>query len=382
MKKQFFTFLFLLLTLAINHDIQSQALTQTVRGKITDEDSKSPLIGANIIILGSDPVRGAVTDVDGNYRFDRVPLGRIDIQIRYIGYEEKIIPNILISSGKEVILDLEMKESVVKMDEVVVIGKKNKGEVQNEMALISSRSFSVEETKRFAGAVQDPSRMVSAYAGVTSDPSGNNDIVVRGNSPKGILWRMEGIEIPNPNHFANEGATGGPINALNSELLSNSDFYTGAFSPEYGDVLSGVFDMRMRSGNNEKKEYSVGIGVLGTDITAEGPFKKGYEGSFLFNFRYSSLAMLSEAGLVDFDGVPEYQDAAFKVVLPSKKAGTLSIFGLGGLSAIDNNETESEDSERIVEKGTYSAQLGVIGINHTLPLTQSSFFKDNCFGFQ
>ncbi len=375
MKKQIFIIFILLISIAVNHNTKAQTLTQTLRGKIIDEDSKSPVIGANVILPGTNPVHGAVTDADGNFRFSGVPLGRIDIQIRFIGYEEKTIPNILVGSGKEVILDVELKESVVKMDEVVVIGKKSKGEVQNEMAIISSRSFSVEETKRFAGAVQDPSRMVSAYAGVTSDPSGNNDIVVRGNSPKGILWRMEGIEIPNPNHFANEGATGGPINALNSELLSNSDFYTGAFSPEYGDVLSGVFDMKMRAGNNEKHEYSVGIGVLGTDITAEGPFRKGYEGSFLFNYRYSSLALLSEAGLVDFDGVPKYQDAAFKIVLPSKKKGTLSLFGMGGLSEINNNETESEESERIVEKGIYNAKLGVIGMNHTLPLTQNSFLK-------
>lgn len=375
MKKYITIFCFAALLVATSLNITAQTLTQTIRGRLIDEDSKSPLIGANIILPGTNPLKGAITDVDGHYRLEKVPLGRFDIQVRYIGYEEKTIPNVLVSSGKEVILDIEMKESVVKMDEVVVVGRKSKGEVQNEMAIISSRSFSVEETKRFAGAVQDPSRMVSAYAGVTSDPSGNNDIVVRGNSPKGILWRMEGIEIPNPNHFANEGATGGPINALNSELLANSDFYTGAFSPEYGDVLSGVFDMKMRAGNNEKYEYSVGVGVLGTDITAEGPFKKGYEGSFLFNYRYSSLSLLSEAGLVDFDGVPKYQDAAFKVVLPSKKYGTLSVFGLGGLSSIDNNETESEESERIVEKGTYDAQMGVIGVNHTIPLSHNSFLK-------
>lgn len=242
--------------------------------------------------------------MDGTFRFENVPVGRIDLEVSYIGYEDKNIPNILVSSGKEVILELEMRESVLKMDVVVITASQKKGEVLNEMAAISSRSFSVEETKRYAGSFQDPSRMVSAFAGVSSNPDGNNDIVVRGNSPKGILWRLDGIEIPNPNHFANEGATGGPINALNSELLSNSDFQTGAFAPEYGNVLSGVFDIHMRSGNNEKREYSVGAGVLGTDITLEGPFSKKYSGSYLANYRYSSLAMLDDAGLVDFDGVP------------------------------------------------------------------------------
>jgi hypothetical protein len=353
----------------------AQQFSQTIRGTVTDQDSKTPLVGANVFIVGSDPVKGTVTNANGEFRLTGVHLGRISLQVSYMGYEPKNIPNILVGSGKEVILQIELKESLQKMEEVVINGTRNKGEVRNEMAIISSRSFSVEETKRYAGAFQDPSRMVSAYAGVTSDPSGNNDIVVRGNSPKGILWRMEGVEIPNPNHFANEGATGGPINALNSELLSNSDFYTGAFSPEYGDVLSGVFDMRMRSGNNEKHEYSIGVGVLGTDVTAEGPFKKNYGGSYLFNYRYSSLAMLNQLGLVDFDGVPKYQDAAFKVVLPSQKWGTLSIFALGGTSNMFHEQPESENNDRVIEKADFSAKLGVLAINHTLPTSQNSFLK-------
>lgn len=377
MKKQTIILSLLVILLAsITASVFSQSLTQTIRGRILDEDSKSPLIGANVIIVNSNPLKGGVTDVDGNYRIDNVALGRVDIQIKYLGYEDKTMPNILVGSGKEVIMDFELKESIIKMDEVVVLGKKSKGEVQNEMAIVSSRSFSVEESKRYAGAIQDPSRMVSAFAGVTSDPSGNNDIVVRGNSPKGILWRMEGIEIPNPNHFANEGATGGPISALNSELLANSDFYTGAFAPEYGDAFSGVFDMKMRTGNNEKYEYSLGAGVNGVDATVEGPFKKGYGGSFLFNYRYSSLQMLNDAGVVDFDGVPKYQDAAFKVVLPSKKIGTLSVFAIGGLSNIYQEE-EVEETGEIVEKVDFGANMGVIGISHTLPLTQNSFLRLN-----
>lgn len=348
-------------------------ITQTIRGTILDEDGKFPLIGANVYIAGSDPVIGTTTDLNGTFRIEKIPVGRVDIAITYLGYEEKVIPNILISSGKEVILDLEMRESLLKMEEVVISATKNKGEVLNEMAMISSRSFSVEETKRYAGALQDPSRMVSAFAGVSSDPEGNNDIVVRGNSPKGILWRVEGIEIPNPNHFSDEGATGGPINALNSELLANSDFYTGAFAPEYGDVLSGVFDIHLRSGNNEKREYSIGVGVLGTDLTLEGPFSKKYRGSYLLNYRYSSLALLSEAGIVDFDGIPKYQDMTFKFSLPTKHTGTFSIFGIGGISHILANE--QNDTGKVTEKDDYGSKMGVVGINHIYSFTQNTFIK-------
>jgi hypothetical protein len=366
-------FILLFVLLGFSNYISAQMLTQTIRGTITDEDGKFPLIGANIIIVGSNPVKGSTTNVNGEFRFDNIPVGRVDLVVRYMGYEEKTLPNVLVSTGKEVVLTIELKESIVKIDEVVVKATKNKGEVQNEMSLISSRSFSIDETKRYAGAFQDPSRMVSAYAGVTSDPNGDNDIIVRGNSPKGILWRMEGIEIPNPNHFANEGATGGPINALNSELLSNSDFYTGAFSPEFGDVLSGVFDLKMRPGNNEKREYSIGIGVLGTDIMAEGPINKLRGSSYLANYRYSSLDLLDKAGLVNFDGVPRYQDAAFKVVLPTRHMGNISVFGLGGMSSISGNETDNNN--RVVEKFKYNAQLGTLGVNDMLPFSQNTYLK-------
>ncbi|MFO7657952.1 MAG: TonB-dependent receptor [Bacteroidales bacterium] len=353
--------------------IKSQEITQTIRGTLKDEDGKSPLTGATVIIPGTNPVKGAITDSNGKFRFDNIPVGRIDIEISYVGYENKYVSNILVNSGKEVMLDIEMRESVLNMDEVVITARQNKGEVLNEMAMISSRTFSVEETNRYAGSFQDPSRMVSAFAGVSSNPEGNNDIIVRGNSPKGILWRLDGIEIPNPNHFSNEGATGGSISALNSDLLSNSDFYTGAFAPEYGDVFSGVFDIHMRSGNNEKREYSIGVGALGTDITLEGPFRNNYGGSYLVNYRYSSLAMLSDAGIVDFDGVPKYQDAAFKLLIPTKKTGTFSLFGLGGISHILTLEEDNEGN--IIEEGDFGSKLGMIGLNHTLPFNSNNFMK-------
>jgi hypothetical protein len=353
-------------------NVQAQQITQTLRGTIKDEDGKFPLPGATVVIAGSNPIKGTTTNMNGEFHLERIPVGRVDLEIKFMGYEDLVVPNVLLSSGKEMVLELEMRESFIKVDEIVVTAQK-KGEVLNEMAVISSRSFSVEETKRYAGAFQDPSRMVSSFAGVTANPNGNNDIVVRGNSPRGILWRLEGIEIPNPNHFANEGSTGGPINAINSELLSNSDFYTGAFSPEYGDALSGVFDMHMRSGNNEKHEYSIGVGVLGTDIMMEGPFSKNYNGSYLFNYRYSSLAMLNEAGIVDFDGVPKYQDMGFKLMFPSKKAGTFSLFGLGGVSSIQMQE--EDDEKKITGEGTYHARLGVAGLNYSLSLNENTLFK-------
>lgn len=353
----------------------SAQVTQTIRGRMIDQDSRATLIGANITVLGSDPLLGASTDIDGNFRIDNVPVGRVNLQVTYIGYEDKVIPNVLVGSGKEVVLEIELAESVNEMQAVQVTATKNKAEVLNEMAMISAKSFTVEETSRYAGAISDPARMVSSFAGVTGDATGNNDIVVRGNSSKGIQWRLEGVEIPNPNHFADEGQTGGPINALNSAMLSNSDFFTGAFAPEYGNAYSGVFDMRLRAGNNEKREYGFGFSVLGIDFTAEGPFKEGGQSSYLANYRYSSLALLDQAGIVDFSGVPKYQDGSFKLLFPTKNAGTFSVFGLGGLSGIF--EEIEDTSNTIFSTADYWAKMGVAGVNHTYLFNDKTYLKSS-----
>ncbi len=361
-----------------------QNLTQTVRGTILDADSKLPIIGAEVILLGSDPLNGDVTDVDGNFRLKNVPIGRVTIGLTYLGYESSVIPNVVVNSGKEVILNLTMQESAVKMDEVVVTASRNKGEALNDLVLLSGRSISPEETSRYAGGFNDPSRILANFAGVTSTQDGSNDIIVRGNSPKYVQWRLEGVQITNPNHFADQGSIGGSISALNNNMLATSDFYTGAFSPEYGDVLSGVYDVKLRTGNNEKYESVFGFGLLGTDFTFEGPLKKGYGGSFLVNYRYSTASILNELGLIDVGGVPKFQDAAFKVVLPTEKMGVFSLFGLAGLSSLEYEDVDPAswntpgdnfmhpDIEEDYNKG---AHLMNVGLNHTMPINNNSYIK-------
>ena len=377
MKASFFKSLFTLLFLGVAYAGTAQEFSQMVRGTIIDQDSRMPVVGANVVIVGSDPFKGASTDLDGNFRIEDVPVGRITLQITCLTFEDMVLPNMLVGSGKEIVLNLEMVESVVKLDQVEITATENKNEVMNDMATVSARTFSVEETSRYAGSFNDPARMVAGFAGVTSDAEGDNDIVVRGNSPKGIQWRLEGVEIPNPNHFSDEGSTGGPINALNSAMLSNSDFYAGAFAPEFGNAFSGLFDIRLRQGNNEQREYAFQIGVLGTDFTAEGPFRKGGKASYLVNYRYSSLALLDQAGIVDFNGVPKYQDASFKLHLPTEKAGVFSLFGLGGKSNILEKGYETEAEEKLTSTFDYGADMGVVGLNHTYLLSSKSYLKSS-----
>lgn len=381
MKKTGATILFILLCAAA---LYSQNLSQTVRGSILDEDSKLPLIGVQVVVLGSSPVLGATSDVNGNFRLENVPLGRMTLQLSYLGYENAILPNIVVTGGKEVVLNLSMQESAVRMKEVVVTVDKNKGEALNDMALISARSISAEQTNRYAGGFNDPSRILSNFAGITSTQDGSNDIIVRGNSPKYVQWRLEGVQISNPNHFADQSSAGGSVSTLNNNLLATSDFYTGAFAPEYGDALSGVYDVKLRAGNNEKFESVFAFGLLGTDLTLEGPFKKGYGGSFLVNYRYSTASLIRDIGLVDINGVPKYQDAAFKVVLPTKKLGIFSFFGLGGASSFlfedvtpaiwetpGNQFMRGEISEDFKKR----SNLLNTGVNHTYSLSNNSFIK-------
>lgn len=350
----------------------AQGHTQTVRGTVVDSDTREPLIGASVVVPDSDPLLGGTTDLDGRFALEHVPVGRIDVQVRMMGYEEQRLTNLLVNSAKELVLDIRMQEALVQLREAVVSGRKGHGDVRNDMALLSTRKISVEETSRMAGGINDPARMVASFPGVAGDPTGNNTIIVRGNSPKGVLWRLEGMEIPNPNHFTDDGTTGGPINVLNSDMIDDSDFYTGAFAAEYGNVTSAVFDMKLRDGNDRKREYTLKAGVLGTDLTAEGPMPGVPGGSYLANFRYSSLALLDQAGIVDFQGVPQYTDGAFKLKLPAGKAGTFALFGLGGHSHIEQAD-RGVTGDSLFATSVFGSRMGVLGLTHTRLLNSSNF---------
>lgn len=365
-----------LLLIALTGDLMAQVNTQTIRGTILDTDTRQPMIGATVMVVGSDPLIGTTTDFDGKFAINNVPTGRVDLQIRMIGFEEQRMANLLLTSAKELVLEVRMQESVAQLKEFEVKAPERKGELRNDMATLSARKISVEETSRIAGGINDPARMVGTFPGVAGDPSGNNTVVVRGNSPKGVQWRMEGMEIPNPNHFSDDGSTGGPINVLNSDMIDDSEFYTGAFAAEYGNVYSAVFDMRLRDGNDRKREYTLKAGVLGTDLTAEGPIPGTNGGSYLANYRYSTLALLDGAGIVDYGGVPRYTDAAFKVKLPSAKVGTLALYGIGGRSAIiDEDRGVTEDT--LFSRADVGSRMGVIGMSHTKTLGERSFLYTN-----
>jgi len=367
-----------LIVLAAAASLHAQSLTQTIRGTVVDKISKGTLPGASVILLNSDPMIGATTDEEGNFKLSQVPVGTYTIRVSFIGYKDITLPNVIVNSGKEVVLTVPIEEDITHLTEIVITPDVEKNKPINDMATVSTRTFSVEETRKFAAAVNDPARAAVSFAGVVSTDDGSNSISIRGNSPVGLLWRMEGVDIPNPNHFASVGSSGGGISILSSQLLANSDFSTGAFPAEYGNALAGVFDLNLRKGNNEKREYTIQAGFLGTDIAAEGPFSKNYRGSYLINYRYSTLSMLSKIGVNVGDAVTNFQDLSYNFYLPTKRFGNFSLFGFGGLSDQKQNADRDsskweEDYERYNNK--YFSNTGAAGVKHAITLNPNTYIQ-------
>jgi hypothetical protein len=361
----------------------AQDLTQTIRGTVLDKQTQSPLPGAVISILNTDPLKATTTDENGKFRFDDILLGRKQLKISLISYKEKS-QTVVLTTGKETVLNIELEESALQGQEVVITAEFDKTKSNNKMATVSSRVFSTEEASRYAGSRGDPARMAANFAGVSGANDSRNDIIVRGNSPLGILWRLNGLDIPNPSHFGSMGSSGGPISILNNNTLDNSDFMTGAFPADYGNATAGVFDLKMRSGNNEKYEFLGMVGFNGFELGAEGPFnKKKKNGSFMINYRYSTLSVFKKIGL-DFgtgSAVPQYQDITFKFDLPTKKAGKFSIWGIGGLSYAELLQSQQSKENNLYgysgRNMLFRSNVGAAGISHTYLINTSSYIKTN-----
>jgi len=305
--------------------------TQNIKGRVVDIDSKLPMNSVNIVLDSIGSFVGTTTDEFGFFKIENVPVGRHNLRCFFVGYEPKSITNFMVASGKEFVVTVEMEESVVKLPEVEVKATINKSRPINNLALVSGRSFSSSEIENYPGSISDISRTALSFPGVISTNDGQNHIVIRGNSPKGLQWRLEGVEIPNLNHFSEIGASGGGVNVISNNIIGSSDFLTSAFPAEYGNAISGVFDLRLRSGNNEKHEQTFQVGMLGTEVMVEGPLNKSTNTTYLAQFRYATLRMIQQLGF-PLKSVPDFQDLAFKIYHPTKKLGVFSLFGIGGLS--------------------------------------------------
>ncbi|MFC2080081.1 carboxypeptidase regulatory-like domain-containing protein [Bacteroidota bacterium] len=363
--------LYLLLLLNISA-LPAQDYTQTIRGTIKDRFSEETLPSATVFLSQKGDSLFTTSDASGNFSFDNVNVGRISLKVNFIGYKSYVVENLILSTGKELVLEIFMVEDPVALDDIIVRAKKQ-GEVNNKMAYISTRSFNVEETERYAGSNGDPARMASYFAGVQAAGESRNDIIIRGNSPLGLLWMLEGVPIPNPNHFASMGTNGGAMSILNNNQLANSDFFTGAFPANYGNATAGAFDLNMRKGNNEKYEFTLQMGTGGLETGVEGPLSKSGKSSFMFNYRYAFLELFDKIGIkFDIPVIPKYQDFTFKTDFLYKKT-SIALWGMGGNSTM-TMEPETNDLNFTKDlKTTFGSQTGVYGLTVKNILSNRSF---------
>ena len=362
--------------LIFSSSVFSQSLTQTVRGTVVDADSKFPLMGASVII----GLQEVSTANDGSFKINNIPIGRSSISVSLFGYKGQT-RSLELNSAKEVVVNIPLVESSTQLGTVDVVAVQS-GQAKNEMATVSSRQFSVEETNLYAGSRGEPARMATNFAGVQGSDDQRNDLVIRGNTPAGVLYRMDGINIPNPNHFSIPGTGGGPVTILNNKFLANSDFFTGAWPAEYGNAIAGVFDLEMRDGNNEKFEGSAQLGLLGTELMLEGPLgkKKGrLAPSFLGVYRYSTLSLFESLNIpLGTNALPQYQDGAFRLTFPQKNGGKLALWTMFGQSNIDILISDQVDTSGFESYGDadrdsyFGSDMIVGGLSYSKPINKRS----------
>ncbi|MEH6682637.1 MAG: TonB-dependent receptor [Sediminicola sp.] len=367
------TFLFLsffLMYMSVN------AQTGIIKGQILDEQSEMGLMGVTIELLGQEIATGVISDGEGYYLLENVPIGRQTVRISYLGFESTTLPNIIVSSGKDAVVNVRLKESFGALDEVIVTSETRKDRPINTLTSVSAIQFGMEEVQRFAGGRSDIGRLASNFAGVSTPDDSRNDIVVRGNSPTGLLYRLEGVPIPNPNHFTSAGTSGGAVSSVNPNLLKNSDFLTSAFPSEYGNAIGGVFDLGFRSGNKDDYEYSAQIGAFtGVEALAEGPLGKN-NGSFLVGARYSLIGLIGGAGITS--ATPNYSDISFNLDFGDSDWGKFSMIGIFGTSDIEflGEEFEEDDIFASEDEDMYvSSDFGVFGVKHRINLGASTYLQ-------
>ncbi len=350
LKLPYHTYLILLGCLLITGNITAQQITQNVKGTVIDKQSEYPLPDAEVIVTAGGKTYGAVTGFDGKYVITGVPVGKIDIEAHYQGFKTQSYKQLELTPGKELVVDFYLLENLETLDEVVIKATGKRDNVA--FVTTSTASFNVEQTEQYAGTLNDVSRMAMNYAGVNGNDDSRNDIIVRGNNPASLLWMIEGVSVPSPNHYSTTGSSGGPVSMLNINTLSRSDFLTGAFPANFGNTTSAAFDLQFKKPNKDQYEYVGQIGFAGAELGIEGPVSRQSGISFLTNYRYSTLSLIDKMG---FDlgvgtAVPEYQDINAVVDIPTSKAGTFRLWGIGGISNILLENFSEEDNNNYFDK--------------------------------
>lgn len=355
----------------------AQSPSQTIRGKVIDAQNNQSIIGASITLI--DLAIGTTTDTSGNFRLDATAVGRHQLRVAYVGKEVVILP-VLLESGKELVLEIQLKDSQTGLDTLLV-----KAPRIEAFSKLSTQTISIEETFRLPATFYDPARQVALYPGVANFNNQANAISVRGNSPNANQWRLEGVEIVNPNHTPNAGTfndritqTAGGVNILSAQLLDYSQFFTSNYNASFNNALGGILDMKLRKGNNENREFIGQIGLLGIDVAAEGPISQNTGSSYLANYRYSTIGLLSDMGVDVGDEEISFTDFSLNLSFPTQNAGDFTLFAtLGSSKNIFETERDQsvweEDKDRFDIK--FDSRTAILGATHQIQLNEQLNWK-------
>ncbi|MDR2652017.1 MAG: carboxypeptidase-like regulatory domain-containing protein [Prevotellaceae bacterium] len=319
---KFITIFFLLVTFSVQ--------AQFINGYVTDADTKQPLKG--VIISVSELNINAESDSIGFWSL-KIPAGTYSVRFQLLGYETVLVSDVFVVTGKQRYLSVNMKESLTLLEEIIITPD------TRSYNTISRLQINPAELSHIPGHANDPVRMLTAMPGINNTADERNDLVVRGNSAIGTLWRIEGIEVFNPNHYAFSGVNGGAVSLLNKDILGVSSFYTGAFPAEFGNVFSGVFDANFREGNTNKYEFSADINNMDLNVVAEGPIPlKKRKSSFVAGFRQSTIPVfdiINKKYRELLGATPVFTDFSFKLVSRNKLGAKTVFWGMMGKSILD-----------------------------------------------
>lgn len=360
----------------------------TIKGRVSSAQTGEGLPGAALLLQweGADRQirsRTALADSSGYFSFSgqlsekdapevqpALPPGRYTLTVHFLGYATWYLSELLLTNARDVVLEIALEELPRTLGEVEVRAQRS---ALQSAEMPGARMMTVEQTQRFAATFFDPARLAAFYPGVVTANDQGNALSVRGNSPNGMLWRLEGLDIVNPNHLSNTGtaadrptASGGGVNILSAQMLDNSTFLNGAFPAGYGNALSGVMDMRLRKGQPERL-FTIQAGLIGIDVAAEGPFREGGQSTFLANYRYSAVGLLAAAGL-DFGGETiAFQDLSFHLSFPGKNGGQFTVFGMGGRSRnlfASPADTARWESGKDRYNIRFASEMGALGFSY------------------
>lgn len=329
----------LLTTALLLFFFQNQA--QTLRGVVRDGASGERLVGASLTLRPATTAAPAttVTDTAGAYVFRAMKPGIYQLDIDYGGYRPMVIWDIRIAAGKETVLDIDYDQSL-SLPEMSVLARANPA--GRPLPPLGAVPLTRAQTERVAATFFDPARLAQAYPGVSGNDDQANGMSIRGNSPAGVRWRLEGLDVVNPNHLPNAGtfadrpvAASGGVLLFSAQLLDNSTLLTGSLPAGYGDALAGTMDIRLRPGNDRQHEFTFQAGLLGLDAAAEGPLTGRGKSSYLVNYRYSTVGLLSQMGIPFGDEKIVFQDLSIHLAAPRTRAGDFNVFVLFGNSAND-----------------------------------------------